>query len=52
MLSRYLALGFVSDFDWVPESRILRFLLRAFKFLPNKPRFDSPRAWEQLQPST
>lgn len=44
MLSSYLALGFVSDFDWLPESRILKFLLRTFEFLPNKPR-------EQLQPS-
>ena len=52
MLSRYLALGFVSDFDWLPESRILKDLLRAFEFLPNKPRFYIPRAWEQLQPST
>lgn len=51
MLSRYFALGFVSDFDCLPESRILKFLLRTFEFLPNKPRFDIPRAWEQLQPS-
>lgn len=43
MFSRYLGLGFLSDFDLLPESRILKFLPRTFEVLPNKPRFDTPR---------
>lgn len=42
MLSRYVALGLVSGFALLPESRILKLLPRTLEFLPN-----NPGAWEQ-----